>query len=208
MLRIAPRTGALFGWAAVAVWTALYLFAALSTPGYTITGNRLSDLGNPVHPSAWAFDAACILAGLLFFPFGWTIGAGMSRWMQIPGRGMMTIALAALVGVGAFPEESPYDLHFIMSAIFFVVFMMAISHFVVAMWRNPRYGHVSAALGTLASGLALFFILAVAIETLSGESIAGGVLSNVLEHVTVYAGLVWAAWNGLRLREMPTSGAA
>ena len=202
MLRIGPRTAALFAWAAVTAWIVLYLIAAFSTPGYSITGNRLSDLGNPVHPSAWAFDAACIVAGVLFFPFGWTIGAGMSRWMQIPGRGMMTIALVALVGVGVFPEESPYNLHFIMSAIFFVGFMMAISHFVVAMWKNPRYGHLSAGLGVLASGLALFFILAVVIESVSGEPIAGGALSNVLEHATVYAGLAWAAWNGGRLYRM------
>lgn len=204
MVRIGPRTGALFAWTAVAIWIGLYSVAALSTPGYTVTGNRLSDLGNPVHASAWAFNAACIAAGLLFLPFGLTIGAGMSRWMQIPGRGMMTVALAALIGVGAFPEGSAYDLHFILSAVFFVVFMMAISHFVVAMWRNARYGHVSAALGTLASGLALFFILAVVIETLSGESIAGGALSNVLEHATVFAGLGWAAWNGIRLYRLGT----
>jgi hypothetical membrane protein len=50
MVRIEERTGALFGGAGVAVWIVLYLVAALSTPGYSITTHRLSDLGNPSAP--------------------------------------------------------------------------------------------------------------------------------------------------------------
>jgi len=199
MVRFEVRTGVLFGWAAVAAWVSLYLVAALSTPGYTITGNRLSDLGNPAEPAPWAFNSACILAGIFFLPFAWTLGAGMRPWMRRVGRVLLSLAAVFLVLLGIFHEESPYDLHFIFSALFFVLFMMAISHYAVAMWRNPRYGKVSGILSVLASGLALWFIVTVLFESVSGEPIAGGVLSNLLEHLTVFAGLAWAAWNGLRL---------
>ncbi len=199
MVRIDPRTGALFGFAAVAVWAALYLVAALSTPGYTITGNRLSDLGNPAEPADWAFNSACILAGIFFLPFAWGLGAGMRKWMRLIGSVMLSLAAVFLILLGVFHEGSPYDLHFIFSALFFILFMMAISHYAVGMWRNPRYGKVSGALSVLASGLALWFVVTVAFESLMNTSIAGGALSDVLEHVTVFAGLAWAAWNALRL---------
>ncbi len=199
MVRIETRTGVLFGWAAVAVWLVLYLVAAVSTPGYTITGNRLSDLGNSAAGAPWAFNSACILAGLFFVPFMWTVGAGMSPWMRRVGRVMLTLASVFLILLGIFHEGTPDGLHFLFSALFFILFMMGISHYAVAMWRNPRYGKVSGILSVLASGLALIFIVTVLFETVSGAPIAGGTVSNVLEHLTVFAGLAWAAWNGVRL---------
>ncbi len=205
MARIEPRTGALFGVIAVAVWIVLYLVAALSTPGYTITGNRLSDLGNPSQPAPWAFNSACILAGLFFLPFAWGLGAGMQKWMRLVGSALLSLAAAFLILLGVFHEGSPYDLHFVFSALFFILFTMAISHYAMGMWQNPRYGKVSGALSVLASGLGLFFVLVVVLETVTGRSVAGGALSNVLEHVTVFAGLAWAAWNGLRLYRIGTA---
>lgn len=207
MIRVETRTGVLFGWAAVVAWFALYVMAAVSTPGYTIAGNRLSDLGNPAAGAPWAFNSACILAGLFFLPFAWTLGAGMRPWMRRVGSVMLTLAAVFLVLLGVFHEGSPYNLHFLFSALFFLLFMMAISHYAVAMWRNPRYGKVSGALSILASGLALFFILAVVVDSLSSAPMAGGAVSNVLEHVTVFAGLAWAAWNGLRLYRGSATGA-
>jgi hypothetical membrane protein len=205
MVRIEPRTAALFGFAAVAVWPVLYLVAATSTPGYTITGNRLSDLGNPSQPAPWAFNSACILAGVFFLPFAGGLGAGMRKWMRRVGTYLLALAAVFLILVGVFPEESPNNLHFIVSALFFILFMMAISHYAVGMWRNPRYGKISGTLSVVASGLALMFILAVVIEVVSGVPLAGGAVSNVLEHVTVFAGLAWAAWNGLRLYHVAAS---
>ncbi len=202
MVRIETRTGALFGWAAVAAWVTLYLVAALSTPAYSITGWRLSDLGNPSAPAPWAFNSACILAGLFFLPFAWTVGAGMRPWMRRVGRILLTLAAAALVLLGVFHEESPYDLHFLFSAAFFILLMMAISHYAIAMWRNPRYGKVSGALSVLASGFSLLFIVVVLVESLATPPISESPLSNVLEHLSVFAGLAWAAWNGVRLYTM------
>ncbi len=199
MVRIETRTGVLFGWAAVVVWLVLYGVAAVSTPGYSITGNRLSDLGNPAAGAPWAFNSACILAGLFFLPFAWTLGEGMRPWMRRVGSVLLTLAAVFLILLGVFHEGSPYDLHFIFSALFFVLFMMAISHYAVGMWRNRRYGKVSGVLSVLASGLALIFIVTVSEETVLGSQVLGGTVSNTLEHLTVFAGLAWAAWNGLRL---------
>lgn len=208
VVRIEPRTGALFGFAAVAVWSVLYIVAALSTPGYTITGRRLSDLGNPSLPADWAFNSACILAGIFFLPFAWGLGAGMRRWMRLVGSIMLSLAAVFLILLGIFHEGSPYNLHFIFSALFFLLFMMAISHYAVGMWRNPRYGKVSGALAVLASGLALWFVVTAAFEGVMNTTIAGGVLANVLEHVTVFAGLAWAGWNAYRLYALGRPGRA
>ncbi len=206
MVRIPVRTGVIFGWTAVVAWVVLYLVAAGSTPGYTITGYRLSDLGNPTAPAPWAFDSACILAGLLLLPFVWTLGAGMRPWMHRVGSVMLSLASVFLILLGVFHEGSPYDLHFIFSALFFILLMMAISHYAVAMWRNPRYGKVSGFLSVLASGLALLFIVVGIVESLASPPISESRLSNSLEHLTVFAGLAWATWNGLRLyqTESPT----
>jgi len=202
MREVPPRIGAYFGFAAVTAWMALYLASALMTPGYGIMSHRLSDLGHPSHAASWAFNLACILAGFLFLPFAWALGAGMSPRMALPGRIMLSLAASFLVGVGAFPEESPVDLHFVFGSLFFLLFMMAISHYAVAMWRNPRYGKVSGTLGVLASGLALMFIVAALLELTGYASARQRGVSNLLEHATVFAGLAWAAWNGLRLHRM------
>ncbi len=209
MVRIELRTGALFGWVAVAVWIVLYLVAALATPGYAIAANRLSDLGNPAAGAPWAFNSGCILAGLFFLPFAWTLGAGLSPWVRRVGRVILTIAALFLVLLGIFHEGSPYNLHFIVSALFFLSFMVVISHYAIAMWRSPRYGPVSGLLSVVASGLALLFIEISILESLVRPPITESPLSNALEHLTVFAGLVWAGWNGLRLyRTAPVASAA
>lgn len=202
MRAVAPRTGALFGFAAVAAWIALYLVAAFSTPGYSITGNRLSDLGNPKAGAPWAFNAACILAGLFLLPYVWALGTGLSRRMRLVGTYMLTLGAVFLVGVGVFPEESPYDLHFIFSALFFLVIMMAISHYAIAMFRSPQYGKISGTLSVIASGFALLFVVTVLVENVGGAPISGGTVSNFLEHATVFASLAWVAWNGIRLHRI------
>ena len=199
MVRIESRTGALFGWIAVATWFVLYLVAALSTPGYSITAQRLSDLGNPAAPAPWAFNSACILAGIFFLPFALALGVGMRPWMRRIGTYLLSLASIFLILLGVFHEESPYNLHFVFSALFFLLFMMAISHYAVAMWRNPRYGKVSGALSVLASGLALLFIVLVLVENLASPPISESPLSNALEHLTVFAGLAWAGWNAWRI---------
>ena len=199
MVRIEVRTGALFGWAAVVAWVVLYLVAASSTPGYSITAQRLSDLGNPSAPAPWAFNSACILAGIFFLPYAQALGTGLSKWMRRVGTVLLSLAAIFLVLLGVFHEESPYNLHFVFSALFFILFMMAISHYAVAMWRSPRYGKVSGALSVVASGLALFFIVLVLVESLASPPISESPLSNALEHLTVFGGLAWAAWNAWRI---------
>ncbi len=202
MVRFDVRTGAFFGWGAVAAWVVLYLVAALATPGYTITGNRLSDLGNPAAGAPWAFNSGCILAGLFFLPFAWSLGMGLSPWVRRVGSVILTIAAVFLVLLGIFHEESPYNLHFIFSALFFISFMVVISHYAIAMWRSSRYGPVSGVLSVVASGLALVFIEISILESLVSPPITESPLSNALEHFTVFAGLAWAAWNGLKLFRM------
>ncbi len=127
--------------------------------------------------------------------------------MRRVGTILLALASIFLILLGIFHEGSPDDLHFLFSALFFILFMMGISHYAVAMWRNPRYGHVSGILSVLASGLALVFIVAVVVDGLSSEPMAGGAVSNVLEHLTVFAGLAWAVWTASRLYRMRDAAA-
>ncbi len=199
MVRVEPKLGALTGFAAVAAWTILYLVAALQTPYYSITGNALSDLGNPHAPAPWAFNAGNIVAGVLFLPFAWALRAGLTKWIGLVGSSILTLDAAFLILVGVFPEGSPYDLHFTFSALFFIGIMVVISHYAVSMWKSPTYGKLSGSLAVFASSLALLLVIVEVLERGLRVDLGGSATMNVLEHATVYAALGWAAWNAWRL---------
>ncbi|MGQ0797050.1 MAG: DUF998 domain-containing protein [Methanobacteriota archaeon] len=182
---IPPRLGAASGIAAVVAWTALYLTSVALDPGYSVIENYLSDLGHPTAPGNWAFNAADLIAGILFIPFALAVGQVLRTRLGWIGSMLMVLAGLALVLVGVFPEESPNNLHVIVSAAFFLLLTAS-----AAVLGRPL--HVSPAFGRLSGYLAA--------ATVAGSVaflVSGG--SRVLEHVAVYAGLVWAAWTAARL---------
>ncbi len=199
MRKVPPRIGALFGFAAAVVWLVLYLVAALSTPGYSIEGRALSDLGNPNTPTPWAFNAACILTGILFLPYAWALRKGLTPMVGLIGSSLLTVDGVFLILVGAFPEESPDNLHFTFSALFFILLMMTISHYAISMYRSKTYGKVSGILSIAASSIALILVVVEAVQIAANVQYPGNWVANVLEHVSVYSALVWAAWNAGRL---------
>lgn len=178
MALVSARTGAMCGVAAAAGWTALYLVAALGHPSYSMTENFLSDLGDYVRsPNAWAFNLACLLAGVLAVPFAWTLGSTVGGLGGRVGRVTLVLAAVALAGVGVFPERSPYSLHTISAFGFFLLLTASQGAFIVPAWKfsgfRPFGGPVTAA---------AFAISVVMIALL---------VPPIAEHIGVFAALVW-----------------
>jgi hypothetical membrane protein len=170
------RLGGGFGILAACVWTGLYLISATTYGGYDITRNYLSDLGQPAAPGAWAFNAACILAGLLFLPFA------LGLFREIPaklGSGSVVLFLSAiaLVLVGVFPEESLYQLHFYATLSFFLLLAASAAILAVPLYRLPRFGPPAGLMAALTVVAALAFLG------------TGGV--PLLEHITVCFALLF-----------------
>lgn len=184
-LRIPSRAGAGFGLAAVVAWTSLYLVSVALHPGYSIVDNYLSDLGHPQAPGNWAFNAADIVAGALFIPFGIAVGQALGTRLGKAGNVLIVLAGLALILVGVFPEESPNNLHTLVSAAFFLLLTAAAATLAVPLHMTPSFGRLSSYLaGATVAGSAAFLA-------------SGG--SKLLEHVAVYAGLIWATWTAVRL---------
>lgn len=183
--RIPARTGGAFGLVAVAAWASLYGVAASSYAGYDPRVNFLSDLGHPLAPAAWAFNAGCILAGLLYVPYSLSVGHVLGGRAGLAGSALLLAASGSQVLVGVFPEESPSGMHFIASAAFFL--LLTLSAGILAL---PL--HASRAFGP-GSGI------------LAGAVVAGGVMllasrvDPLWEHVAVGLGLAWSLWNAARL---------
>ncbi len=183
-MRLDARTGGLLGFAAIATWTLLYLVAVASTPTYTITGSYLSDLGNPNAPAPWAFNAADILGGILFVPFGLVVGRTVGGRAGRVAQVLLPISAVGLIFVGIFPEGSPYSLHTIVSAVFFL--LLAVSAGVVGF---PMYSsRTFRPLGGYLAGVTVASAVAFLVTS-----------DQLLEHVVVYAALVWQAWTAWRI---------
>lgn len=184
---ISSRSGGMLGIAAVGVWVALYLVAAVAYPGYDVTRNFLSDLGHPAAPAAWAFNGACILAGLLLIPFGLSLGQALGGRAGMAGGALLAASAVALILVGVFPEESPNNVHFIVSLSFFLLLTASAGVLVVPLLRSSQFGSPAGIMAALTFAVALLFVS------------TGG--RQLLEHATVYVALAWAAVTSWRLRQ-------
>lgn len=177
-LTIPRRTAALFGFAAIAVWLALYLTAVALYPGYSATENYLSDLGHPDAPGNWAFNAGDILGGILFLPFSYGLARALGGRLALIGGALLIAANGFLVLVGVFPEESPYALHTIASAGFFFLLGIGAAVLAVPLHRSKAFGPVVALLGGVVFAACIAY------------PITG--LQPIIEHVAVFSGIVWA----------------
>ncbi len=185
-MKVTPRVGAWSGVALVLVWFPLYLVAAIaavmSPYGYSITGNALSDLGNPRAPAPWAFNAGCILAGLLTIPFGLGLGGSLGGKWGRATKVLLPLAGVALVGVGVFPEESPYNLHGTFSRVFFLLLAIAIGVLLRPFFASDTFRPVAAWIGVVAFGFALILVAA---------DIGNLAFFHLAEHLAIYAALGW-----------------
>src|SRR6266545_2041548 len=175
-MRLDARTGGLLGFAAIATWTLLYLVAVASTPTYTITGSYLSDLGNPNAPAPWAFNAADILGGILFVPFGFVVGRTVGGRAGRVAQVLLPISALGLIFVGIFPEGSPYNLHTIVSAVFFLLLAVSAGLVGVPMYASTTFRPLGGYLAGITVAAAVAFL---------------ATSNRALRDVVVYRPLVW-----------------
>ncbi|MDA4114197.1 MAG: DUF998 domain-containing protein [Thaumarchaeota archaeon] len=159
-------------------------------PGYSVSGNRISDLGANCagsacaieQPSAGIFDVSVILLGLAGLAGGYLIFR--SRYRAVGILAMMG-GLGAM-GVGIFPETTGV-LHLIVSFItFFFTGLSAITSY--RLFRPP--------MSYLGAGLGVFVLVALA---LYGSSTYLGLGPGGMERMIAYPALIWVVGAGANL---------
>jgi hypothetical membrane protein len=158
-------------------------------PGYSISGNHISDLGadcNPacaiVQPSATIFDVSVFLLGLAGLVAGYLILT--SRYRLV---GLLTVlgSLGA-VGVGVFPETTG-ALHVLVSFVaFFFTGLAALSSYRIV---RPPISYLSAVLGAVT--------LVALVLYASGAYLGLG--PGGMERMVAYPGVIWVIGVGANL---------
>jgi hypothetical membrane protein len=102
------RAGSVAGILAVAVAAAAIAGAALASPAFTVTGNALSDLGQPGNPAATPvttllFDGGLVVAGLVGLPFTVVLRRARRHPLEQLAAIPFAAALLGMAGVGLFP---------------------------------------------------------------------------------------------------------
>ncbi|AMD30816.1 DUF998 domain-containing protein [Acidilobus sp. 7A] len=161
----------------------LMIVAEAIYPGYSVSQNYISDLGNPrlapSTPHATIFNTSIILLGLLLI-----IGGSILAYKERGVTGRLLGVLVAISGLGAagvgfFPEGSPYDLHVISSLIVFL--FASLASYPASLYRGHR-SPLWGALGTIGL-VALALYIAKDYMSLGW----GG-----MERMIVYPNLMWA----------------
>ena len=155
-------------------------------PGYSVSGNRISDLGadcNAVcvinHPSAEIFDASVIILGLAGIFAGYMIFVSRHR---VPGMLALVGGLGA-IGVGVFPETTG-EVHVLVSFVaFFFTGLAAIASFRLLV--SPM-SYLAVVLGTLT----LVALVLYANGTYLGLGPGG------MERMVAYPAVIWVIGAG------------
>lgn len=152
------------------------------SPSYSVGSNQISDLGKLFPASAGIFNASLALLGVLVLVSAYFLQRAF-RWRPVT-------ALAALAGIGAlgvglFPEGSPYGLHSLFSLITFLfIGLLAI---VAARFQKSPLSYFSVILG-LTTLIAM--LLYIPDDGSFGNTIGVGV--GGLERLIVYPTLLWS----------------
>jgi len=161
----------------------LMIVAEAIYPGYSVSQNYISDLGNPrlapSTPHATIFNTSIILLGLLLI-----IGGSILAYKERGVTGRLLGVLVAISGLGAagvgfFPEGSPYDLHVISSLIVFL--FASLASYPASLYRGHR-SPLWGALGTIG-------LVALALYIAKDYMCLGW---GGMERMIVYPNLMWA----------------
>jgi hypothetical membrane protein len=168
----------------VAQFVLFMLIAEAIYPGYSVSRNYISDLGNPrlepSTPHAAVFNASIVLLGLLLIAGGALL---YRSGRDANGRALGALVMASGVGaagVGLFPEGSPHGLHIVFSLVTFLASSLA--SYPASFYRGlrtPLWG----ALGTVG-------LVALALYV---KGIYLGLGWGGMERLIVYPNLLWAA---------------
>jgi hypothetical membrane protein len=163
-------------------------------PGYSVSGNHISDLGADCtgsvcairQPSADIFDVSVFLLGLTGFVAGYLVFRSHRRSVGI----LAVLAGLGAMGVGVFPETTG-SLHLIVSFVaFFFTGLAAIASYRLF---TPPMSYLSAALGVLVLvALALY-----------GSGTYLGLGPGGMERMIAYPALIWVVGAGASLMGGP-----
>nr|KJR73056.1 MAG: hypothetical protein TU35_08125 [Thermoproteus sp. AZ2] len=153
-------------------------------PGYSVWANYISDLGNSAKAGpfiAAIFNSSAAALGLMVLASSYGVGALTRR--RALSTALLALAGAGALGVGLFPEGSPYGLHTLSSLIAFLFGGLAVI-----------------ALGLLTEGPAWLRWLGVVMGALTLVSLALYIALGeppIVERPVAYPVLVYAVIYGL-----------
>lgn len=174
----------------VAQFALLEMVAEFVYPGYSVSQNRISDLGPPCvggggcpSQSSWLlFDASIAVMGVAVILSGLLIQRYF-RWK--PFTGMILVAGIGAVGVGIFNETAPYDLHGILSLVTFLA--IGLSAILSFRLQKAPLSYFAVIMGLLTLAFLVLYVPA------SGsEGTAMGIGPGGLERLIVYPVLFWS----------------
>jgi hypothetical membrane protein len=198
------RRSARFGGILLAVGSFQFVLAMVVVqvryPGYSDTGNYISDLGSSMSPWAWLFNDSIRLLGLLGILGTILIRTAFARKTTTHvGLGALVVAELAAIGVGTFPENSTWPfsgVHSVLSSITFVASGLALVFLALAMSRDTRWSGLR--FYSFLSGVVTFVAIAL---FASGTDL--GIGPGGMERVVVAPILLWAVVVGIHLARLP-----
>ncbi len=172
----------------------------LKYPGYSLTGNYISDLGNTsTSPWYFVFNGSIIALGVLSF-FGVLMiwGAFKPGLLRLAGLALLLVASIAAIGVGVFPENVNGGIHGLASLLVFLPSGLAMVLLSGTMLRDTRWQGFR--FFTFLLGVITLVALALYLPQYWGPLGPGG-----LERIVVYPVLIWAFVISIHLRQLPST---
>ncbi|MCI4355803.1 MAG: DUF998 domain-containing protein [Thermoplasmata archaeon] len=180
-------------------FVAAMIVVQLKFPGYSVTGNSISDLGGSMSPWATVFNVSVRVLGILGL-LGTVLfrSAFSSKTTTHIGIAALLAADLGAVGVGVFPEGSTWPFASIHSLVTLIAFLgagVALVFLSLAMSRDTRWQGLR--FYTFLSGVVTLVALA-----LFARGISLGIGPGGLERIIVAPILLWTVVIGIHLARL------
>ncbi|MCI4332845.1 MAG: DUF998 domain-containing protein [Thermoplasmata archaeon] len=196
--RSARLGGGLFAFGSLQFLVAMVV-VQLYYPGYSDTGNYVSDLGSSTSPWAWLFNDSIRLLGLLTILGALLVrSAFASKTTTHIGLGALVAAGLGAIAVGTFPENSTWPFSGVHSAVSLVTFVgsgLALVLLALAMSRDTRWQGLR--FYTFLSGVVTFAAL-----VLFATNRFFGIGPGGMERVLIAPILLWGIVAGVHLARL------
>ena len=200
LVRRSARLGGMLFVAGSVQFVAAMVVVQFYYPGYSDTGNYISDLGSSMSPWAWLFNDSIRLLGLAGLAGTILIRTAFSsKTTTHIGLGALLVANLGAIAVGTYPEGSSWPfagIHSVVSLVTFLGSGFALVFLALAMSRDTRWQGLRAY--TFVSGGVTFVAIGL---FASGHYL--GIGPGGMERVVVAPILLWAIIAGLHLARLP-----
>jgi hypothetical membrane protein len=199
LVRRSVHVGALALVVAAAQFVVAMIAVESQFPGYSLTSNYISDLGNTATSKYWfVFSASIIAFGVLALLGLWLIRTAFrEKSSRTIGLGLLMVGAVSAILVGCFPENLEAGVHTVVSDTTFFGSGLGLIVLTFAMLRDTRWDRLR--LYTLVSGVITMIAIGVAAAGRQGALGVGGI-----ERVIVAPVILWAIVAGIHLARIPT----